>query len=92
MAKTHVSLMLEESAAEMARQAARARRVPVDEYVERLIRADEEVRGTFLAGAQKVLDSFGDLIDGIDGIGEDTRGRPSAPGPLGTVSPPPPPS
>ncbi|MEV1006383.1 hypothetical protein [Streptomyces sp. NPDC049881] len=67
MAKTQVNLRLEESAAEMARQAAETRHVPVNEYVEQLIRADnEKLRDDFLAGAQEVLDGFGDLIDRIE--------------------------
>ncbi len=62
-----MNLGLEESVAEMARQAAETRHVPVNEYVEQLIRADnEKFRTDFLAGAQEVLDSYGDLIDGIE--------------------------
>ncbi|WP_049565323.1 hypothetical protein [Streptomyces sp. SBT349] len=67
MAKTQVNLRLEEATAEMARQAAETRHLPVNEYVERLIRADnEKLRDTFLAGAQEVLDTYGDLIDEIE--------------------------
>ncbi|MFI0740044.1 hypothetical protein ACH4PU_18440 [Streptomyces sp. NPDC021100] len=68
MAKTQVNLRLDESAAEMARQAAETRHIPVNEYVEQLIRADnEQLRATFLAAAQEVLDGYGDLIDEIEG-------------------------
>lgn len=67
MAKTQVNLRIEEATAEMARQAAQTRHIPVNEYVEALIRADnEQLRETFLAGAQEVLDGYGDLIDGIE--------------------------
>jgi uncharacterized protein (DUF1778 family) len=67
MAKTQVNLRLEESAAEMARQAAETRRMPVNEYVEQLIRSDNQrLRDAFLAGAQEVLDGYGDLLDGIE--------------------------
>jgi uncharacterized protein (DUF1778 family) len=67
MAKTQVNLRLDESAAEMARQAAETRHIPVNEYVEQLIKADnEELRDAFLAGAQEVLDGYGDLIDEIE--------------------------
>ncbi|AZQ72115.1 MULTISPECIES: hypothetical protein [Streptomyces] len=67
MAKTQVNLRLEESTAEMAKQAAETRHIPVNEYVEQLIRADnEELREKFLAGVQEVLDGYGDLIDEIE--------------------------
>ncbi|MDT0317068.1 MULTISPECIES: hypothetical protein [unclassified Streptomyces] len=67
MAKTQMNLRLKEDAAEMARQAAETRHLPVNEYVEQLIRADnEKLRETFLAGAQEVLDGYGDLIDQIE--------------------------
>ncbi|MFF5130688.1 hypothetical protein ACFY41_27650 [Streptomyces syringium] len=67
MAKTQVNLRLEETTAEMAKQAADTRHIPVNEYVEQLIRADnEELRATFLAAAQEVLDNYGDLIDEIE--------------------------
>jgi len=67
MAKTQVNLRLDESAAEMARQAAETRHIPVNEYVEQLIKADNEaLRGAFLASAQEVLDGYGDLIDEIE--------------------------
>lgn len=67
MAKIQVNLRLEEGAAEMAREAAATRHVPVNDYVEQLIRADnEKLREDFLAGAQEVLDSYSDLIDGIE--------------------------
>jgi hypothetical protein len=66
MAKTQVNLRLDETGAEMARQAAETRHMPVNEYVAQLIRADnEQVREAFLAGAQ-VLDGYGDLIDAIE--------------------------
>ena len=67
MAKTQVNLRLDETDAEMARQAAETRHMPVNEYVAQLIRADnEQVREAFLAGAQQVLDGYGDLIDAIE--------------------------
>ena len=67
MAKTQVNLRLEHDAADMAREAAETRHIPVNEYVEALIKADnEQLRESFLAGAQEVLDDFGDLIDGIE--------------------------
>lgn len=67
MAKTQVNLRLEEAAAEMARHAAETRHIPVNEYVEQLIRTDNErLREIFLAGAQEVLDGYGDLLDGIE--------------------------
>ncbi|MEC4019346.1 hypothetical protein [Streptomyces sp. H27-D2] len=67
MAKTQVNLRLEESTAEMAKHAAETRRLAVNEYVEQLIKADnEKLRDAFLAGAQEVLDGYGDLIDAIE--------------------------
>ncbi|MFJ8742912.1 hypothetical protein ACIRL2_26415 [Embleya sp. NPDC127516] len=70
MAKTQVNLRLEEAVAEMARQAAETRHIPVNEYVEQLIRTDNErLRETFLAGAQEVLDGYGDLLDEIEARG-----------------------
>ncbi|MET7305398.1 hypothetical protein [Embleya sp. NPDC005575] len=70
MAKTQVNLRLEEAAAEMARQAAETRHIPVNEYVEQLIRTDNErLREVFLAGAQEVLDGYGDLLDEIEARG-----------------------
>ncbi|MFI1969541.1 hypothetical protein [Streptomyces cinnamoneus] len=67
MAKTQVNLRLEESTAEMAKQAAATRHIPVNEYVEQLIRADnEELREKFLDGVKEVLDGYGDLIDEIE--------------------------
>ncbi|MGW1998187.1 hypothetical protein [Embleya sp. NPDC001921] len=70
MAKTQVNLRLEEAAAEMARQAAETRHIPVNEYVEQLIRTDNErLRETFLAAAQEVLDGYGDLLDEIEARG-----------------------
>ena len=67
MAKTQVNLRLEEATAEMARHAAETRHMPVNEYVEQLIKADNErLREAFLAGVQDVLDSYGDLIDEIE--------------------------
>lgn len=50
MAKTQVNLRLEESIAEMAKQAAQTRHMTVSEYVERLIRTDnEKLYAAFLA-------------------------------------------
>ncbi|MFC5147356.1 hypothetical protein [Streptomyces aureoversilis] len=67
MAKTQVNLRLEESTAEMAKQAAETRHIPVNEYVEQLIRADnEQLRAAFMAGVQEILDGYGDLIDEIE--------------------------
>lgn len=67
MAKTQVNLRIEEATADMARQAAQTRHIPVNEYVEQLIRQDNErLRELFLAGAQEVLDGFGDLLDGME--------------------------
>jgi uncharacterized protein (DUF1778 family) len=67
MAKTQVNLRLEESTAEMARHAAETRHIPVNEYVEQLIKADnEQLRAAFVAGAQEVLDGYSDLIDEIE--------------------------
>ncbi|MEU1815453.1 hypothetical protein ABZ543_09670 [Streptomyces roseifaciens] len=67
MAKKQVNLRLEESTAEMAKQAAETRHLPVNEYVEQLIRADnEQLRATFMAGVQEILDGYGDLIDEIE--------------------------
>jgi uncharacterized protein (DUF1778 family) len=67
MAKTQVNLRLEEATAEMAKQAAETRHMAVNEYVEQLIKADnEKFRDAFLAGAQEVLDGFGDLLDELE--------------------------
>lgn len=67
MAKTQVNLRLDESTAKMAKDAAATRHVPVNEYVAELIKADNEgLYEVFLAGAQEVLDTYGDLIDEIE--------------------------
>ncbi|MEY9842948.1 hypothetical protein [Streptacidiphilus sp. EB103A] len=67
MAKTQVNLRLDETDAELARQAAATRHMPVNEYVAQLIRSDnEQVRDLFLAGAKEVLDGYGDVIDAIE--------------------------
>ncbi|WP_129839988.1 hypothetical protein [Streptomyces sp. RFCAC02] len=67
MAKVQLNVRLEEDAAEMARQAAETRHLPVNEYVEQLIKADNEpLRERFLAGAQEVLDGYGDLLDDLE--------------------------
>jgi uncharacterized protein (DUF1778 family) len=67
MAKTQVNLRLDETDAELARQAAATRHMPVNEYVAQLIRSDnEQVRAMFLAGAKEVLDGYGDVIDAIE--------------------------
>ncbi|MFK0151403.1 hypothetical protein ACIQVL_26875 [Streptomyces sp. NPDC090499] len=71
MAKTQINIRMDDEAAEMARHAAATRRIPVNEYVEQLIRADnEQLRAVFMAAAQEVLDEYGDLIDEIEGQGE----------------------
>ncbi|MEV8098931.1 hypothetical protein [Kitasatospora sp. NPDC085879] len=67
MAKTQVNLRMDETVAEMAKHAAETRRMPVNDYVAQLIRDDnEKLRHVFLAGAQHVLDEYGDLLDGIE--------------------------
>ncbi|WP_371484029.1 hypothetical protein [Kitasatospora sp. NBC_00315] len=67
MAKTQVNLRMDENVAEMAKHAAETRRVPVNDYVAQLIRDDNaKVRADFLAGAQQVLDVYGDLLDAIE--------------------------
>jgi uncharacterized protein (DUF1778 family) len=69
MAKTQVNLRLDETDAELARQAAATRHMPVNEYVAQLIRSDnEQVRAMFLAGAKEVLDGYGDVIDAIEDV------------------------
>ncbi|MFJ9906789.1 hypothetical protein ACIRVK_28475 [Streptomyces sp. NPDC101152] len=68
MAKTQINIRMDDETAEMARQAAATRRIPVNEYVEQLIRDDNEhLRVVFMAAAQEVLDEYGDLIDEIEG-------------------------
>ncbi|MGW3418833.1 hypothetical protein [Streptomyces phaeochromogenes] len=68
MAKTQINIRMDDDTAEMARQAAETRRIPVNEYVEQLIRSDNErVREVFMAAAQEVLDEYGDLIDELEG-------------------------
>ncbi|NGO45699.1 hypothetical protein [Streptomyces ureilyticus] len=68
MAKTQINIRMDDETAEMARQAAETRRIPVNEYVEQLIRSDNErVRAVFMAAAQEVLDEYGDLIDELEG-------------------------
>ncbi|SBT89847.1 hypothetical protein GA0115233_1012101 [Streptomyces sp. DI166] len=70
MAKTQINIRMDDDTAEMARQAAATRRIPVNEYVEQLIRADnEQLRSVFMAAAQGVLDDYGDLLDEIEGDG-----------------------
>ncbi|MER5226040.1 hypothetical protein [Streptomyces flaveus] len=67
MAKTQINIRMDDETAEMARQAAETRRIPVNEYVEQLIRSDNErVRAVFMAAAQEVLDEYGDLIDELE--------------------------
>lgn len=68
MAKTQINIRMDDETAEMARQAAATRRIAVNEYVEQLIRNDnEQLRAVFMAAAQEVLDHYGDLIDEIEG-------------------------
>ncbi|GAB2976480.1 hypothetical protein GCM10023080_046430 [Streptomyces pseudoechinosporeus] len=68
MAKMQINIRMDDETAEMARQAAETRRIPVNEYVEQLIRDDNErVRAVFMAAAQEVLDEYGDLIDELEG-------------------------
>jgi hypothetical protein len=68
VAKTQINIRMDDDTAEMARQAAATRRIPVNEYVEQLIRNDnEQVRSVFMAAAQEVLDEYGDLLDEIEG-------------------------
>ncbi|MDL2081782.1 hypothetical protein QNN03_35690 [Streptomyces sp. GXMU-J15] len=70
MAKTQINIRMDDDTAEMARQAAATRRIPVNEYVEQLIRADnEQLRSVFMTAAQGVLDDYGDLLDEIEGDG-----------------------
>ena len=70
MAKTQINIRMDDDTAEMARQAAATRRIPVNEYVEQLIRADnEQLRSVFMTAAQEVLDDYGDLLDEIEGDG-----------------------
>jgi predicted HicB family RNase H-like nuclease len=58
MAKTQINIRMEDDTAAMARQAAARRRVPVSQYVEQLIRDDNEwVRVRFMAAAQETLDA-----------------------------------
>ncbi|NGO70883.1 hypothetical protein [Streptomyces boncukensis] len=65
--KTQVNLRLNSEAAEMARHAAETRHVNVNEYVEQLIRADnEKVYEIFLAGAKEILDDYSELINDIE--------------------------
>lgn len=74
MAKTQINIRLDDDTAAMARQAAATRRVPVSQYVEQLIRDDnEQVRAVFVAAAQEVLDEYGDLLDEIEGEQREPR-------------------
>ncbi|GAA2449258.1 hypothetical protein ACFPFX_24075 [Streptomyces mauvecolor] len=68
MAKTQINIRMDDETAEMARQAAATRRIAVNEYVEQLIRNDNEhLREKFMEGARHVLEEYGDLIDEISG-------------------------
>lgn len=68
MAKTQINVRMTDETAEMARQAAASRRIPVNEYLEQLVRNDNEhLRAVFMAAAQEVLDEYGDLIDELEG-------------------------
>ncbi|UIX33247.1 hypothetical protein [Streptomyces sp. GQFP] len=72
MAKTQINIRLDGDIAEMARQAAETRRIPVNEYVEQLIRNDNEhLRALFMATAQQTLDEFADLFDEIEATWRD---------------------
>ncbi|MGW3647075.1 hypothetical protein [Streptomyces sp. NPDC000878] len=74
MAKTQINIRVDKDTAEMARQAAETRRMPVSAYVEQLIRNDNErVRAVFMTAAQEVLDEYGDLLDEIEGEQGETR-------------------
>ena len=74
MAKTQINIRMDDDTAEMARQAAETRRIPVNEYVEQLIRNDNEhVRAVFMATAQQTLDEFADLFDEIEGEQGESR-------------------
>ena len=74
MAKTQINIRMDDDTAAMARQAAATRRVPVSQYVEQLIRDDNEhLRAVFVAAAQEVLDGYGDLLDEIEGEQRESR-------------------
>lgn len=68
VAKTQINIRMDDATAEMARQAAATRRMPVSEYVEQLIRSDNEpLRARFMAAGQEALDGYGDLLDLAEG-------------------------
>jgi hypothetical protein len=64
MAKTQLNVRIDEDAAAAARQAADARHLTVQEYIEQLVRADTDpLRVKFLASARSFIDEFGPLIE-----------------------------
>ncbi|UGQ12120.1 hypothetical protein LO772_00470 [Yinghuangia sp. ASG 101] len=64
MAKIQVNVRMTDETAEMARQAAETRHMPLNDYIEQLVRRDNDgVRERFLEGAREVITGYGDLIE-----------------------------
>lgn len=67
MAKTQTNLRLAPEALEAAKEAAKTRGIPLNEYVERLITEDVSgARGRGMAAAQRIIDDFGPCLDGLE--------------------------
>jgi hypothetical protein len=67
MAKTQTNLRLAPEALEAAREAAKTRGIPLNEYVERLITEDTSgARGRGMAAAQRIIDDFGSFLGDLE--------------------------
>lgn len=64
MAKTQLNVRIDEDAAAAARMAAASRGVPVQDYIEHLVRQDTDpLRAVFLEGARSIVEEYGDFIE-----------------------------
>lgn len=77
MAKAQTNLRLAPEALQAAKEAARTRGIPLNEYVERLITEDTSgARGRGMDAAQRIIDDFGTFLDEVEHE-LDQRGTPS---------------
>ncbi|TJZ99600.1 toxin-antitoxin system HicB family antitoxin [Actinacidiphila oryziradicis] len=67
MANPQTNLRLAPETLEAAKEAAKTRGIPLNEYVERLITEDVSgVRGRGMAAAQRIIEDFGSFLDGLE--------------------------
>jgi len=82
--KKQTNLRLAPDAVEAAKQAAKARGLNLNEYIEQLVTEDTTgARGRGMAAAQRLIDTFGDFLQAL----EDDPGRQPGDGtPTGTAA------